>query len=108
MIPKINEYKERWEINSDDSIKPGLDAIQNALAKIGNPEKQLKVIHVAGTNGKDQQLPLWKQFLKNMVIQLVYFHHLQLLIFMIKFELMDNPISEDELNKSFKKMKDAG
>ncbi len=31
LIPKLNEYKERWEIKSDDAIKPGLDAIQKAL-----------------------------------------------------------------------------
>ena len=33
-------------------IKLGLENIQNLLNKIGNPEKQLKFIHVAGTNGK--------------------------------------------------------
>src|SRR3989344_3935982 len=33
-------------------IKLGLENIQNLLSKIGNLEKQLKFIHVAGTNGK--------------------------------------------------------
>ena len=33
-------------------IKLGLDRIQGLLGKIGNPEKELKCIHVAGTNGK--------------------------------------------------------
>ncbi len=33
-------------------IKLGLENIQNLLDKIGNPERQLKCIHVAGTNGK--------------------------------------------------------
>jgi len=33
-------------------IKLGLENIQSLLNKIGNPEKQLKCIHVAGTNGK--------------------------------------------------------
>lgn len=33
-------------------IKLGLDRIQNLLNKISNPEKPLKCIHVAGTNGK--------------------------------------------------------
>ncbi len=32
--------------------KLGLDNIKTLLAKLGNPEKSLKVIHVAGTNGK--------------------------------------------------------
>ena len=30
----------------------GLDRTQELLAKLGNPEKQLKFVHIAGTNGK--------------------------------------------------------
>lgn len=32
--------------------KPGLDNINNLLAKLDNPQDNLRVIHVAGTNGK--------------------------------------------------------
>lgn len=32
--------------------KPGLDRTRELLAKLGNPEKSLKFIHLAGTNGK--------------------------------------------------------
>ena len=32
--------------------KLGLDNIKSLLAKLGNPEKSLRVVHVAGTNGK--------------------------------------------------------
>lgn len=32
--------------------RPGLDRIQKLLTLIGNPQKSLKYIHVAGTNGK--------------------------------------------------------
>ncbi len=32
--------------------KPGLDRISELTKKLGNPEKRLKFIHVAGTNGK--------------------------------------------------------
>lgn len=32
--------------------RPGLVRVQNLLRRLGNPEKNLKVIHVAGTNGK--------------------------------------------------------
>lgn len=31
---------------------PGLSRTQELLAKMGNPEKQLKFVHIAGTNGK--------------------------------------------------------
>ena len=48
----MDEYKKRWAIESDDAIKPGLEAIQEALVQVGNPESHLPIIHVAGTNGK--------------------------------------------------------
>ena len=64
MIPKMNEYKERWKIKSDSSIKPGLEAIQNALQFLGNPERQLKVIHVTGTNGKESTIAFMESILK--------------------------------------------
>ena len=34
------------------TTKPGLERTQYLLGKLGNPEKQLKYIHIAGTNGK--------------------------------------------------------
>ena len=33
-------------------IKPGLERIAALLDRLGNPQKQLKFVHVAGTNGK--------------------------------------------------------
>ncbi|MFT5699664.1 MAG: dihydrofolate synthase/folylpolyglutamate synthase [Desulforhopalus sp.] len=33
-------------------IKLGLEAMQDFLAKVGRPEKKLKCVHIAGTNGK--------------------------------------------------------
>ena len=32
--------------------KPGLDRIHKLLRLLGNPEKQFRIIHVVGTNGK--------------------------------------------------------
>lgn len=37
---------------SEDGYKPGLERIQKLLDHLGNPEKNLQVIHLAGTNGK--------------------------------------------------------
>lgn len=33
-------------------IKPGLSNVSALLAKMGNPQEKLKIIHIAGTNGK--------------------------------------------------------
>lgn len=56
MIPLLDRYKERWQVASDVAIKPGLASIEQALKILGNPEKELKVVHFAGTNGKGSTL----------------------------------------------------
>ncbi len=33
-------------------MRPGLDAIASVMAALGNPERRVKAVHVAGTNGK--------------------------------------------------------
>lgn len=45
-------------------IKPGLDRIDQLLVLMGHPEKKIKAIHVAGTNGKGSTI----SFLKNALI----------------------------------------
>ena len=44
-ISLIEELKKRGSI-------PGLDAIQGLLEELGHPEDGLKIVHIAGTNGK--------------------------------------------------------
>lgn len=44
-ISLIEELKKRGSV-------PGLDAIEGLLEELGHPEDNLKVVHIAGTNGK--------------------------------------------------------
>lgn len=37
---------------SSDAFKPGLDAMREFAARLGNPQERFRSIHVAGTNGK--------------------------------------------------------
>jgi len=46
-------------------IKPGLDAIKRLLNELGNPHERLKVIHLAGTNGKGSTA----SYIKNILMQ---------------------------------------
>ncbi|WP_211653917.1 bifunctional folylpolyglutamate synthase/dihydrofolate synthase [Planococcus alpniumensis] len=52
MITGLDHYKDKWGVRSDASIQPGLEAMESALAELGNPHQGLSFIHIAGTNGK--------------------------------------------------------
>jgi len=41
-----------YQLQGGSAYKPGLDNIKELLKQIGNPEKNLRCIHIAGTNGK--------------------------------------------------------
>lgn len=46
-------YAENFIINKQSlGIKPGLSRIEKLLSDMGNPQESLKIIHIAGTNGK--------------------------------------------------------
>lgn len=48
----FEEAKRYTENTGSAGIIPGTEVIKKLLERLGNPEKDLKVIHVAGTNGK--------------------------------------------------------
>lgn len=52
-------YQESIEYIEDCAsygIVPGLDTIKELLRRLEHPEKKLKFIHIAGTNGKGSTL----------------------------------------------------
>lgn len=46
-------------------IKPGLEVIKKLLEALGNPEKGVKYIHIAGTNGKGSTAAMIESILRN-------------------------------------------
>lgn len=52
MIIGLEQYKNKWNIHTDSSVQPGLEAITAALEELGNPHQSGRLIHLAGTNGK--------------------------------------------------------
>lgn len=45
-------------------IKPGLARITQVLTRLGNPQRKLKIIHIAGTNGKGSTAAILAELLK--------------------------------------------
>ena len=108
MIPKLDQYKERWGILSDDAIKPGLEAVQKALTAVGNPEKKLHIIHVAGTNGKGSTIAFMEAILKEHGFSTGVFSSPAIVDIHDQIRINGELISAEELDKSFRTMKEAG
>lgn len=107
-IPKFDEYKEKWQIQSDQSIKPGLASMNEALALLDKPHQILNVVHVAGTNGKGSTIAFLEQ--------LALCHDLTVGKFMSpciidvhdQIQLNGKSIPEQEMNRVFSMMSNAG
>src|SRR5690625_669726 len=54
-------------------IKPGLERVQSLLARTGHPERKIKGIHFAGTNGKGSTM--------QMVQSALLAHHYRVTVF---------------------------
>ncbi len=52
MFQDVSEAITWIETHTSPGIRPGLHRMESALARLGNPERRCKFIHVAGTNGK--------------------------------------------------------
>lgn len=61
---KYAEAVEYIESLNQYGIVPGLENIKNLCDKLGNPQKELKFVHIAGTNGKGSVLAYVSTVLK--------------------------------------------
>lgn len=61
MIPGLDRYKDKWQVESDPAIKPGLFAMQEALLLLQQPHKETPFVHFAGTNGKGSTLTFMEE-----------------------------------------------
>lgn len=52
MIDGLASFFADLDRMSGRGVKPGLERVRSAFERLGHPEKHLRVIHVAGTNGK--------------------------------------------------------
>ncbi|WAM34816.1 bifunctional folylpolyglutamate synthase/dihydrofolate synthase [Caldicellulosiruptor morganii] len=78
-------------------VKLGLENIKKLLEIMGNPQKDLKVIHVAGTNGKGSTCAFVNQVLVEAGYKVGLYTSPYLEIFNERIKINNNPISNDEL-----------
>ncbi len=85
--------------------KPGLERISNLLNLLGNPEKQLKFIHVAGTNGKGSVCAYLSSMLERSGKKVGQFTSPYVLDFAERFRINGENIPHSELARITEKVK---
>ena len=85
--------------------KPGLEIIGLLMEKLGNPQDDLKFIHVAGTNGKGSTCALSLPFCKPKGIRrVVYISYVD--VFNERIQINRQYIPDEELAKATEKVKE--
>ena len=108
MIPLLAVYKERWGVSSDTSIKPGLASIEQALAVLGHPQNELKVVHFAGTNGKGSTLTFVEAMAREYGMAVGKFMSPCVMDVHDQIQINGVAITQAQLDALFKQLQEAG
>lgn len=96
----MNQYEEalEWILSRlQFGIKPGLDRMKWMMEKLGSPEKDLKVIHVGGTNGKGSTVTFLRSILNEAGYKVGTFTSPSIETFNERISVNGIPISDNEM-----------
>ena len=85
--------------------KPGLERIRELCRKLGNPEKKLKFIHVAGTNGKGSFCSMLSSILTEAGLRVGLYTSPYIVRFNERIQLSGKPIEDEILAELTEKIK---
>ncbi len=88
-------------------IKPGMERIRALCSKLGNPQDKLKIIHVAGTNGKGSTSTMISNILRKSGYNTGLFISPYVTDFRERIQYNGNMIEKNELAECVEKVKDA-
>ena len=88
-------------------INPGLERINALCSALGNPQRELKVIHVAGTNGKGSTSTMISNILQKSGYKTGLFISPYVSDFRERIQLNGNMIAENELAYCVERVKTA-
>lgn len=108
MIPLLEVYKERWQVESEQAIKPGLEAIEFGLRKLGEPQKQLNVVHLAGTNGKGSTLAFIEGMAREYGLSVGKFMSPCIVDVHDQIQVDGRPITNEQMDRMFQQLAKAG
>lgn len=84
--------------------KPGLERVSELLCALGNPEKKINVVHVAGTNGKGSVSTMLSSILKQSGLTVGSFNSPYLYEMRESIRIDGEPISEKTLVELFERL----
>ena len=108
MIPKLDLYQKKHELMSADEIRPGLETMEEALDKLGHPERGPRFIHVSGTNGKGSTVAFMESIARAHGLRTGSFTSPAMIDLHDQIRLDGRPITEKEADSAFAEMKKAG
>ncbi len=80
-------------------IVPGLDSIRELLKRLGNPQNELKFIHIAGTNGKGSTLAFISTALTENGYKVGRYVSPTIFEYRERFQIQGKPISKAEVGR---------
>ena len=108
MITGLEQYKEKWQVESDNGIKLGLEAMEQALELLGHPQREVAFVHVAGTNGKGSTIAFLESILREHGVTIGKFMSPCILDVHDQIQINGEPISAVEMDELFQEMKSVG
>ena len=87
--------------------RPGLSRITELLAAIGNPERSLRCIHIAGTNGKGSTSAMLDAILRRAGYRVALFTSPYLYRFGERMQMMGEPIPDAALCRVIERIRPA-
>ena len=82
-------------------MKPGLDSIGAICSRLGNPQDALRIVHVAGTNGKGATCALIESSLRAAGFSTGRYTSPHLVSLNERFMLNGAPVSEESLDEAY-------
>ena len=103
----IHETFEFINSYSNPARRSDFVRVRNLLEKLGNPDKSLKFIHVAGTNGKGSTCAMLASIFRKAGYKTALFTSPHILRYNERMQIDGNPIPDDDLIRVTGKVKDA-
>ena len=86
-------------------IKFGLNCTENLLARVGNPHRKLRCIHIAGTNGKGSTAAILSRILLKHGVRTGLYTSPHLVRFTERFRINDEEVSAERILRVFEKIR---